>query len=124
MTKAGSFFFMFLVVYCPVLIFAMILVYFLGNIDYLKACIIGSSISIALICATVIVIMKFVGKSIPLLLGVVVGGFLFRLLAVLGSGLIVNYKTDLHIYSFYAGLFGSFFLLLGLEIIFLHNRIK
>ncbi|MFC1477511.1 hypothetical protein ACFL6L_03485 [candidate division KSB1 bacterium] len=101
----------------------MALVYFFGYYAYLDDIAWGCALSLVIIWATVIATERLIGRSVPLLLGLVVGGFLLRLIIVLISGLYVNFRTELHLFSYYCGLIGSYFLLQTLEIIYLHKRL-
>lgn len=83
----------------------------------------GSIVSLALIGATVICAGFMVDRSINMLLLFVVGGFLVRLLAVLGVGVFVYFMTDLNLVTFYLGLFGSYVVLQILEIVYLQKRL-
>ncbi|MFC1728739.1 hypothetical protein ACFL6I_00245 [candidate division KSB1 bacterium] len=84
----------------------------------------GSGVSLLLIVGTVAATVKMIDRSIPWLLGLVVGGFLFRLFFVIGVSVYVHFKTDLHLLSFFGGLLGSYFLLQLLEVIYLQNRFR
>jgi len=122
MNKTRSFPFLLLVVYCPVMVVILALVYFFGSLYYVKNVMWGSGVSLVLIAATVFFTAKLIDRSVPWFLGLVIGGFAFRLLVIMGAGVYVHYQTNLHVPSFFCGLLGSYFLLQALEIIYLQRR--
>jgi len=63
-------------------------------------------------------------RSLRLFLSALFGGILFRLAAVIGSGIYVNYYTSLPLRIFFISVIGYYFLWQILEIIYFQTRVK
>ncbi len=122
MNKPLSFHILFFVIYCPLAAIALMLFYFLGNNHLLISFSWGSGFSTVIAYISAISGAKVINKSIPRFLSVVIGGMVLRMILYIAISIIVLKMTDLNLYSFFGGLFGSFIILQVLDMVYLYKN--
>ena len=122
MIKTESFLTLFLIIYCPIAVVTLTLLYFFGDTQYSIAAMWGSALSIALVWITILGQDVMFHSSIVRLQAIVMGGFFFRFFIILFSSFAVHFFTQLHLESFIAGLFVSYILLQILEVMYIQSR--
>lgn len=122
MIKTESFPALFLVLYCPIAIFVLSLLFLLGSTEFFKPALLGSVVSVLLIWSTVLVTDKLLQSSIAGLLALVFGGIIFRFAVVIGSGLMVKFLTNMNLASYFSGLLLSYVMMQIIEIIYFQKR--
>jgi len=110
-------------IYFPLLLVVLTLLFYLDEKSSITAVTYGSLISLVLIGATVLVAERMLTRTTSIMLVFLFGGFLIRFIVIIGCGVVVFYWTDIRLLPFFLGLFGSYIILQILEIVHLQKRL-
>ncbi len=116
--RFGSFPYLFAVIYSPLLVAALLCLYFFGSSESFKGFVSGAVTSIVLITATVLIAEKTLKEATPIkVFSFIGGGFSIRFILVLAICALVYLKTDLDIWMYLVGLFSSYIILEAFSIV-------
>ena len=91
---------------------------------------IGCFVIWGFIFSTLLMIIGFfalkytINRPVKIFLGAVVGGILFRLLAILFAGYYVHYFTKLDISSYFSSLLGYYLFFQFIEVLYFNRNLK
>lgn len=108
----------------PLVLIPLVIVYYVGDDKTFISVIWGIVVSSILMGVGFFSLKIALNRSMKIFLGTVVGGILFRLVAILASGLYVFWYSDLPIRSFFISLLGYYLFYQFVEIFYFNRGLK
>ena len=102
----------------------LVIVYFTCDVDIFKSVIWGFIFSSLLMIISFFALKYAINRPVKIFLGAVVGGILFRLLAIIFTGYYVHYFTELNISCYFSSLLGYYLFFQFIEVMYFNRNLK